>query len=59
MQIFASRKGEEPNDGVREKELWCLPGNKAGEIPFVPAIFSVIRLCADIAPSSGIKMYTS
>jgi hypothetical protein len=33
------RKGfEVPNNGVREKELSCSPGNKVGEIPFVPSI---------------------
>ncbi len=34
------------------KELSCSPSSPAaGEIPFVPAIFSVLRLYTDITPS--------
>jgi hypothetical protein len=52
------RKGfEEPNDGVREQELSCLPSNEAGEISFVPAITSVLGLRTDIAPRPGVKLY--
>ncbi len=58
MQIFSLRITiEERNDGVREKELSCLPSNKSGEIPFVPAISSVLRLCTDITPCPGVQMY--
>jgi hypothetical protein len=32
------------NDGLREKELSCSPSSRAGEIPFVTASFSVLRI---------------
>jgi hypothetical protein len=31
------------------------PGTKAGEIPFVPAILSVLRFSSDFVPCPGVK----
>ncbi len=45
------------NDSVHEKELSLAPGNKAREIPFEPAILSVLRNSTDFAPCPGVEMY--
>jgi hypothetical protein len=58
IKLFAWRQGfKKPSNGVREKELSRLPGNKAREIPFVPAIFSVLGTSKDVTPCQGVKMY--
>ncbi len=41
---------EEPNEGVCEKECLAYPAAELEEIPFVPAIFSVLRISMDPPP---------
>jgi hypothetical protein len=57
INICSEKRFKEPNNGVHEQESFRLRGNKAGKIPFVPAIFSVLRISADFAPCPGVKMY--
>ncbi len=55
--IFARERGNErgTNDGVREKELSCLPGRGAGDFHWYPLSFSVLRYSADFDPRPGVE----
>jgi hypothetical protein len=48
---------EEPNNGVREKELSCSPGCGAGKFHWYPLFLSVLRNSTDFAPCPRVEMY--
>ncbi len=54
VNICFEKGFKELNDGVREKKLLRSP---SWGIPFVPAIFSVLRISTDFAPCPGVEMY--